>query len=425
MELDGKTVGIIYMAFGAKAAKGVEQSVASLRKLGLEFPVTVVGNNRVEGLGFREWQGQSPFDATQKPNFQFRAGRVKPFLYDYSPYDWTLYIDADTEFLQDITAGFRSLAEQDVAIAEERLTISQLYNKMQAGWEINIQEQRQTLREIGHDERFLNSGVIFFRKGKKTKQLFEVWAREWQRYQQWDEQLALTRAIYQIKGLEVKRLDTDWNCPQRNDSKTIVIFHNYGRGVVRSGWKEGNFMQAKKALQRAQSIPCYMSTDECVALFELAKETPKSGRIVEVGCLYGGATAMLCLGQPSAKVTIFDDFSWQPLTEMRNNAATLRANLEKVGVSNEIEIHEGDSRTQAREWEQPIDLLVIDGGHSLPYIQADLANLGPHANVIACHDYDNPVWPTIRQAVEAFIRQHTEWQVAELTGMLVTLRKVA
>jgi len=233
-EIDGHRIGIVYMAFGRKAALGVEKSVRSLRKLGLEIPVTVVGDTQARGCEFKPWTNASPFDATQRKNFQFRAGRVKPFLYWYSPYDWTLYIDADTEFMRDITPGFLELQAADVALAEEKNPISKLYNKALAGWEVNIKERDFTLEFIGHDEKFINSGVIFFRKSQAAEKLFENWAAEWPRFEQWDEQLALTRAMHQTEGLQVKRLSIDWNHPHRNESRSVVIFHNYGRGDVRS-----------------------------------------------------------------------------------------------------------------------------------------------------------------------------------------------
>jgi hypothetical protein len=424
MEINGKSIGIIYMAFGDKAAQGVQKSIQSLRRIGSDIPVTVVGNTRVEGADFLEWKGGTPFDATQKKNFQFRAGRVKPFLYGYTPYDLTLYIDADTEFIRDIMPGFQALEEYDLAISEERLLISGLYNKAQAGWEINIQEQRQTLREIGKDERFLNSGVIFFKKSEANAQLFQKWYTEWLRYQQWDEQLALTRALHQTQDLKLKRLSTDWNNPHRNESRSLVIFHNYGRGVVRSTWKEGNFMKAEEARQRAESIPSWVEPFEKDVIFMLASKVPKkNGQIVEVGSLYGGTTAILGLGAPKAKLTIFDDFSWQPLAEIKNCPETLLDNLAKVGLTNEIDIRKGDSREQSKGWQGKIDLLMIDGGHSFEFIYSDLTNLGPSAKVIACHDYNNPAWPTIRQAIEKFMEFHPGWKITSLIGMLVTLER--
>jgi hypothetical protein len=232
--IEGKSIGVIYMAFGAKAARGVEKSAATLRRLGFNIPVTVVGDSPARGCEFIKWQGQSPFDPNERKNFQFRSGRVKPFLYDYSPYDWTLYIDADTEFLRDITPGFLMLKDFDIAIAEEKNPISKLYNKALAGWEVNIQERDFTLQDIGGDQMFINSGVIFFRKSPACARLWKKWQTEWPKFSQWDEQLALVRALHKTKSVKVKRLSLDWNHPHKFESRTVIIWHNYGRGDVRT-----------------------------------------------------------------------------------------------------------------------------------------------------------------------------------------------
>src|SRR4026209_1673111 len=98
--IDGKSIGIIFMCFGLKAGAAASRSIFSLRRLGYNYPVTVVGDRRVNGTEYREWIGESPFDLSQRDNFKFRAGRVKPLLYQCSPYDWTLYVDADCVFMQ-------------------------------------------------------------------------------------------------------------------------------------------------------------------------------------------------------------------------------------------------------------------------------------------------------------------------------------
>jgi hypothetical protein len=151
-QVDGESVGIVYVAFGEKAAQAVRVSAMSLRRVGLQMPICVVGDTPVAGMEFIRWTGESPFDARQRSHFQFRAGRIKPFLYGLSPFDRTLYLDADTEFMADITPGFEALSAYDVAIARENLTLGQLYNKMLAGWEINIKERDATITE-------LNAGV--------------------------------------------------------------------------------------------------------------------------------------------------------------------------------------------------------------------------------------------------------------------------
>jgi len=178
-----------------------------------------------------------------------------------------------------------------------------------------------------------------------------------------------------------------------------------------------------KVLEKCQHIPTWMELIEQDKLFSLATEVPPGGTIVEVGCLYGGSTALLGHGCPTATIHVFDEFSWSPSPDMKAGRETLMTNLEKAGVPNEIILTEGDSRQTGKFWNAPIDLLWVDGGHSLEFIESDLTNFGPHAKVIACHDYDNPGWPTIRQAVKAFIAAHKEWHIDDIMGTVVVLRK--
>ncbi len=230
-QVEGESVGLVYMAFGPKAALAVRKSVATLRRVGFDYNVCVVGDTPVEGFQFVPWTGESPFDPTQRKNFMFRAGRVKPFLYELSPFKRTLYLDADTQFLGDISAGFNLLNDTCLAITQEYLTVGELYNKFMAGWEINIEERAQTIKEgISPDEPFVNSGVIFFKKTNKAKETFSLWHKEWMRYQQWDEQLSLMRAIYQVQPERIY-LSPKWNDPQIHED--TIIFHDYGHGHVR------------------------------------------------------------------------------------------------------------------------------------------------------------------------------------------------
>lgn len=236
-EVNGKSVGIIYMAWGEKALTSIRKSIASLKRLGYSYPVLVVGDCANMGITkqfqFMQWEWENPFDTSQRHNFQFRAGRIKPLLARSSPFDYTLYIDADTQFVQPIHSGFEMLKDYDMCVTEEKLTLAQLYNKKLAGWEINILERDATIIELGGDDnkKFINSGVIFFRSNKKVNKLFKDWRKEWLRFQEWDEQLALMRAIHNNQDVKVNYLPVQWNSPQPNQD--TIVLHNYGRGDVR------------------------------------------------------------------------------------------------------------------------------------------------------------------------------------------------
>lgn len=236
--IGAKTVGMIYMAFGEKAFQAVKQSVASLRRLGISYPVTIVGdfsskNPSLDKFNCKQWQGDFPFDRSKKHNFQFRAGRIKPLLYSYSEYDLNLYLDADTLFVQPIEEGFSYLAKNDLVVTEEKLTLKQLYNKHLAGWELNLLERDVTIAELDNNanQKFINSGVFFFKQSDKIKKLFNDWRLEWLRFQEWDEQLALMRSIHKHPEVKIKKLPVEWNDPSINDNS--IIFHNYGRGSIR------------------------------------------------------------------------------------------------------------------------------------------------------------------------------------------------
>ncbi len=183
-------------------------------------------------------------------------------------------------------------------------------------------------------------------------------------------------------------------------------------------------MKASDALKIAGQIPTWLEDAERLVLYELAQKV-NSGTIAEVGCLYGGSTALLGIGCPTAEIHIFDDFSWSPLETMRAGPETLRANLKAAGIKNTIHLHQGDSRETAKGWDQPISLLWVDGGHSYEYVYSDLEKLGKHAQVIACHDYNNPSWMSVNQAVDMFLREHREFYLDSVTRTLAVLRRVA
>ncbi len=172
-----------------------------------------------------------------------------------------------------------------------------------------------------------------------------------------------------------------------------------------------------------RAAPSWTSRAERNELIELARMVPENGTIVEVGGLYGGTTAVIGLANPHCEIYVVDNFSWSPLEDRPPaSASRLLENVRFVGVLN-VTVMEGDSRKLGLGWKKPIDLLWIDGGHSYEFVKSDLDKFGPHAKRIALHDWDNPVWPTIRKAVEDFINANPEWRVARSVEMVVVLER--
>jgi precorrin-6B methylase 2 len=182
-------------------------------------------------------------------------------------------------------------------------------------------------------------------------------------------------------------------------------------------------MDKKEIIQKAwQAAPSWTSEAERNALIDLAREVSEGGLIVEIGGLYGGMTAVLGLANPLARITVVDEFSWDP-NKTGASAKSLQENVARVGVTN-VNVITGDSRKVGKTWKKAIELLWIDGGHSYEFVKSDLDNFGPHAKRIALHDWDNAFWKTIRDAVDDFLDEHPEWKFGHNVEMVAVLERM-
>jgi len=175
-----------------------------------------------------------------------------------------------------------------------------------------------------------------------------------------------------------------------------------------------------KAEQAASS---YSSLAERHELCRLARAVSENGLIMEIGGLYGGMTAVLGLSNPQARIVVVDDFSWSPLEGLEAGAAVLLSNCRDVGVNN-VRVITGDSADVGETWNEAIELLWIDGGHDYESVKSDLDNFAQHAERIALHDWDNLNWPSIRLAVEDFLKVNPEWKLSHSVESVVVLERV-
>ena len=176
-------------------------------------------------------------------------------------------------------------------------------------------------------------------------------------------------------------------------------------------------------IDQAARIYSITTVEERECLAALAQEVPDQGLMVEIGCLYGGVTAVLALSQPHAAVIAIDDFSWHPEGMPVNSPALVMDNLQKVGADN-VTIIAGDSRSQHKDWSRKINFLWIDGGHSFEFVHSDLFHFSGWCDVIALHDYQNPAeWMGITKAVTMFLESHADWRMEKVVGMIVVLRR--
>jgi len=116
---------------------------------------------------------------------------AKVTMLDWSPFDYMLYLDADTQVYGDVSMGFDMLARGfDLVIAPSA-------NQLERNWlgHCGEKDQRSTRRSVGFQALQLQAGVFFAAKNARTKALWRAWHAEWLKHEGQD-QGALLRAFY-------------------------------------------------------------------------------------------------------------------------------------------------------------------------------------------------------------------------------------
>lgn len=236
------TRGVVYMCWGQRAIEEAEASMVSLWRH-RRLPVLVVGDEGARAH-FEGREGVEvavpdvdPFDPGRKAGFQFLAGRVKPLLYDLSPWQHTLYVDADSSFRADPARGFALLERWDVVLAETetRTLADSIAGAEETGWTANWTGVPWLL--------YHNSGMLFWRRCEAVERLFGLWAEEWRRFQGWDEQVALLRALLRSDALYLT-VPYTWN--HRMAPQCYLLHHRFGVGVARRGSAEEELDAAER-----------------------------------------------------------------------------------------------------------------------------------------------------------------------------------
>lgn len=178
--------GAIYVACGNKAVAEAERSITSLRKH---------SNLRVAAIASQTLSCDvvvplPPYPGTDEQ----RAKWAKVHLYDLSPFEHTLYLDADTRIYGDLSVGLKALEvgwELVIVPSPQQVGSTTL-------WHLTQVEKEVTLGELGIGcPVMLNTGVLFFRRSERLSQLFTEWKRQWLRFKDKD-QGALLRALDRV-----------------------------------------------------------------------------------------------------------------------------------------------------------------------------------------------------------------------------------
>jgi hypothetical protein len=171
----------VYIAQGDNARGQAATAIEHVRRV-CKLPIACIGD-RTLGL-----DGVRPIYCE---NRDAGARWAKVNLYDLSPFDGTLYMDADTRVMDgSITAGFDMLADgwELVLTHSERQGHDWL-------WKVGDDERCATEIELGERLVSLQAGVMWWKRCANVERLFSAWREEWLVYRGQD-QAALLRAMY-------------------------------------------------------------------------------------------------------------------------------------------------------------------------------------------------------------------------------------
>lgn len=202
--------GVFYVACGEPAIKQCLSSIASLQRSNPHLPFCVYTDNP---RPFRKIGASCVLKAPESDRYG-RIGKLN--AYSISPYDFTLYLDADTRVFGELSLPFCALEDGWDFVA----TFSVNQGREKWLWHIPERERERTWQGIGFYSAQVQGGVWAFRKTQNVRSFFGVWQRVYEGAESEREQGAMQTAFNSVQ-MKTYFLGQDFNGGN-------VIRHNYG-----------------------------------------------------------------------------------------------------------------------------------------------------------------------------------------------------
>lgn len=214
-------IGLIYVAFGVGCDKLAAHCIAYSRKYTV-LPITVL-TNITEAERDAKWK---EVDNIEFKHFNLPLGdnrKIKTSLPDYTPYDYTVYLDADSIIQKE---GFDEQIEMLAELGTDLLlnhfcTYPYADKKFQ-----NIYLRAYKQFECYGPLEVYNGAFIGFKNNEFAKLFFYRWNKYWQEFGAQREMPPLACAINNLPLVTVLNLPTGFFCPDHKDDNATVQ-HNY------------------------------------------------------------------------------------------------------------------------------------------------------------------------------------------------------
>lgn len=191
------------------------------------------------------------------------------------------------------------------------------------------------------------------------------------------------------------------------------------------------------------SIDGWLTVDEAIALYELARSLPHERPLaVEIGCWQGKSSVCLARGlhhKSAPRLVCIDPFDASGDAQSRDTyagraadlAGPLRTafehNLLAAGVRDCVDVRPGFSHAHAPSFGEPIDLLFLDGDHSYDAVLRDYRDWAPKVRpggFLVLHDVVHPVHEGPRRVVDEIVRQEPFWTDGRTVDSMFLARKI-
>ena len=151
-----------------------------------------------------------------------------------------------------------------------------------------------------------------------------------------------------------------------------------------------------------------LSEENNLALIGLAARHLEAGECyVEAGTYRGRSLIAAALGGEAECVGI-DNFSFDD-----SDPAALQANLDRFGVAGRARMLDGDAAAVLRAAElPPVGVFFYDADHSTEATLRAFEAVIPHLAGRALIAADNADWPKVRAAIDGFVADHAEAELA-------------